>query len=176
MTNEEYFDLIEGQSQRIIGKAPRRECHGNPALLHRSIRVVIWHPDGGKILLQKRAMTKDIFPGRWDMAVGGHVDSGEDLLSAAYREMREELGLEADLPLQEAYKIRVRNQMESEDVQAYQTVSDGPFRIREEELSSVRFFTLDELRFLSGSSPEMFTPLLLRELKKILPEADCGEF
>ena len=77
MTSEEYFDLIEDASSGVIGRATRKECHGNPALLHRSIRVLILHPDGKRMLLQKRALSKDVFPGRWDMAVGGHVDSGE---------------------------------------------------------------------------------------------------
>lgn len=173
MSSEEYFDLIEDRSGIVIGKASRRECHGNPVLLHRSIRVLIYHPDRELLLLQKRAMTKDIFPGRWDMAVGGHVDPGEDYSAAAKREMQEELGITEELPLQEAYTIRVRNQIESENVQAYRAVSAGPFRIREEELSEVRFFTMAELSLLKTTSPESLTPLLLRELEKILP-AETG--
>ena len=172
MASEEYFDLIEDQSSKIIGKALRSQCHGNPVLLHRSIRVVIFHPDGKRILLQKRALTKDVFPGRWDMAVGGHVDSSEDLLCAARREMNEELGLPCDLPLKEAYTIKVRNQFESENVQAYSAVCEGPFQIREDELSEVRFFTFDELRSAKECTPEIFTPLLVRELEKILPSGE----
>ena len=173
MDKEEYFDLIEDGSSRIIGRARRKECHGNPALLHRSIRVLILHPDGKRMLLQKRALTKDVFPGRWDMAVGGHVDSGEEPLCAARREMTEELGVTGDFPLREVYTIKVRNSFESENVTAYSAVSAGPFQIREEELSEVRFFTWEELAHLKEQSPSLLTPLLIRELEKILSSGMC---
>ena len=38
-------------------------------------------------------MKKDIMPGKWDTAVGGHVAFGESIMEALYRESREELGL-----------------------------------------------------------------------------------
>jgi len=47
----------------------------------------------GDLLLQKRSMSKDIGPGKWDTSVGGHVNPGEDVYSAAVREMDEELGI-----------------------------------------------------------------------------------
>jgi 8-oxo-dGTP pyrophosphatase MutT (NUDIX family) len=40
-------------------------------------------------------MAKDRYPGWWDVSVGGHVDPGEDYLTAAIREAGEELGLQA---------------------------------------------------------------------------------
>ncbi len=75
-----------------IGCATRSHCHGGAKPLHPVVHLHI--TDGaGHILLQKRVMTKDIQPGRWDTAVGGHVDMGEDTLTALMRECAEELGL-----------------------------------------------------------------------------------
>lgn len=48
----------------------------------------------GRVLLQKRAETKDVWPGRWDASAAGHVRFGEGL-SAALREIEEELGVPA---------------------------------------------------------------------------------
>ena len=166
--SEEFFDLIDDETGRVIGRATRRECHGNPKLLHRSVRIAVCHPDGQSMLLQKRSMEKDIFPGRWDMAVGGHVDSGETPDQAAVREMGEELGIPPGLPLEKRFGLKVRNEVESENVQLYSTVSAGPFKIQEEEISEIRFFSFDELRDLLKSKPEMFTPLLVRELHILL--------
>ena len=166
--DNEYFDLIEDATGKIIGRAARSECHGNPALLHRSVRVVVYHPDGKSILLQKRSRNKDIFPGRWDMAVGGHVDSGETPGQAAVREMGEELGLPPNLPLRKLFQMKVRNAVESENVQTYSTVYGGPFRLQKRELDEVRFFSFDELRTLPEKQPEQFTPLLIRELRILL--------
>ncbi|MBO7147099.1 MAG: NUDIX domain-containing protein [Lentisphaeria bacterium] len=164
----EFFDIID-DSGKIIGRAARSECHGNPALIHRSVRVVVYHPDGDSILLQKRSASKDIFPGRWDMAVGGHLDSGEEYADAALRELSEELGITRDVPLKVLYDIQVRNEVESENIRAFGLIHGGPFQIREEELDEVRFFSFAELRELVVEKEELFTPLLVRELK-ILPE------
>ena len=38
-------------------------------------------------------MNKDIQPGKWDTAVGGHIDYGESVEEALRREVREELGI-----------------------------------------------------------------------------------
>ena len=168
--SEEYFDLIDDATGEIIGRATRRQCHGNPKLLHRSVRVAVYHPDGRSLLLQKRSPDKDIFPGRWDMAVGGHVDSGETPDQAVVREMTEELGVRSVPPLQKKFQLKVRNEIESENVQLYSTVCAGPFRIQEQELSEIRFFPFDELRVLTEKDPGMFTPLLLRELQILLKE------
>lgn len=48
------------------------------------------------VLLQRRSQTKDTWPGRIDVAVGGHIRAGEDA-AAAMREAREEIGLELAL-------------------------------------------------------------------------------
>jgi len=168
--SEEFFDLIDDATGKIIGRAARRECHGNPNLLHRSVRVAVYHPDGHSLLLQKRSMNKDIFPGRWDMAVGGHVDSGETPDQAAVREMTEELGVQSVPPLTKRFPLKVRNEIESENVQLYSTVYGGPFKIQEQELSEIRFFSFDELRSLAEKTPEIFTPLLVRELRILLKD------
>ena len=113
---QEYFDIYDEAGNRI-GRALRSECHGNPALLHHTSHVVVFHPAGGRILLQKRSRSKDIQPGKWDTAVGGHVDAGEDYLTAALRELREELGVTASAgELRHLFDSKIRNAVESEDV------------------------------------------------------------
>ena len=168
--NDEYFDLIDDDTGAVIGRATRRECHGDPKLIHRSVRVIVYHPDGRSLLLQKRSAAKDIFPGRWDMAVGGHVDSGETPDEAAVREMGEELGIPPEVPLEKRFSLKVRNEVESENVQLYSTTFGGPFEIQEQELSEIRFFSFGELRNLLEDKPEMFTPLLVRELHILLDD------
>ena len=91
MNKEEWFPLIDEQGN-TIGKAPRRECHNGSKLLHPVVHLHIINNDG-ELYLQKRSTNKDIQPGKWDTAVGGHIDYGETIEEALAREVREELGI-----------------------------------------------------------------------------------
>lgn len=147
------FDIVD-ENDRVIGQAPRSECHGNPALVHRVAHVMVFN-SRGELLLQKRSETKDIQPGKWDTSVGGHLDPGEDYKQAAIREMHEELGIE-NLPLTFLYKSQIRNEIESENVATYLAVYDGEIRFEPREICEVRFWNAEEIRQELGSG--MFTP------------------
>src|SRR5690606_23260736 len=47
--------------------------------------------DQGRIYLQRRSLSRALFPGSWDL-VGGHAEEGEDVRKALAREVREETG------------------------------------------------------------------------------------
>ena len=76
----------------IVGRATRGECHGGSMLLHPVVHLHVFNPEGA-LFLQRRPEWKDIQPGRWDTAVGGHVDWGETIDEALRREVSEEIGL-----------------------------------------------------------------------------------
>lgn len=159
---EEMFDIYDEAGNRI-GQAPRRECHGNPALLHHTAHVAVFHPDGGALLLQKRSGSKDIQPGKWDTAVGGHLAPGESYLDGALRELHEELGIAAaPEELRFLFDSHIRNEIESEDVRVFALSAAGPFRFQRSEIDEVRFWNFEEL-FAPGAQAQ-FTPNLIAEL------------
>ena len=158
----ELFDVYDGQGNHL-GTAPRQECHGNPQLIHRTAHVVVFSADHRRILLQKRASSKDIQPGKWDTAVGGHLAPGETWDTAASREMAEELGVPETLPLRLLFYCQIRNAIESEDVAVFATDCDGPFHPPADEIDEVRFWSAAELRTAAGTG--RFTPNLEEELK-----------
>ena len=163
----EMFDIYAPDGV-CIGRAPRSQCHGNPALLHHSVQVFVC--DGrGRLLLQKRSASKDIQPGRWDTSAGGHLRCGEDYHSAALRELSEELGLPPEKipPLEHLFDLEIRNEIESEDVRVFRIVSKGPFQRQRSEIDELRFFTPDELE--DPVFRRDFTPNLIRELGLIRP-------
>jgi isopentenyldiphosphate isomerase len=153
MTNEPEEELVlvdpEGSP---IGTAPRARCHGDPSLLHAVVHVVVRDPEG-RLLLQKRSAEKDVQPGKWDTAVGGHLSPGEIPLDAAIRETHEELGIL--LPAESfrfCYAYRHTNPVESEHVRTYRVEHGGPFAPSPEEIADLCFWTREEIRsaFSSG--------------------------
>ena len=50
----------------------------------------------GQMLIQRRQFSKEGWPGRWDISVGGSALSGESSREAISRECKEELGIDID--------------------------------------------------------------------------------
>ena len=91
---EEYFDVCTPAGVPTGQSVPRSEVH-RQGLWHRSSHL--WLTDGrGRLLLQRRHLSKETDPGRWDIAVAGHLSAGQTPLEAIVREAREELGLGLD--------------------------------------------------------------------------------
>jgi len=151
--SDELFDLVNDEDV-VVGQALRSVCHGDPALIHRAVHVLVFNSSGA-LLLQKRAPGKYIQPGKWDTSVGGHLGLGESYLAAAYREMAEELGL-TGLPLTYLYRSAMRNQVESENVQTYLAITDNDIVYERSEISEVRFWTHDQIDQALGQG--IFTP------------------
>ncbi len=149
----EWFEIVD-ENDRVIGRALRSACHGNPALVHRVAHVLVFN-SRGHLLLQKRSSSKDVQPGRWDTSVGGHLDPGETYVEAARREMAEELGIDVENPVfLHAYKMR--NDFESENVATFLACYDGPIRFNSEEIEQVRFYAPQEIDEKLGTG--LFTP------------------
>ena len=149
LPQQELFCVVD-EHDEVIGVAPRGECHGNPLLIHRVAHVLVFTP-AGELLLQKRAPSKDIQPGKWDTSVGGHLRPGEDYRSAAYREMAEELGIPHTVELEFLYKYELRNSVESENVATYRCVFGGRVDFERREISQVRPWSLAQIERCLGS-------------------------
>ena len=94
----EYFDILNEDGTRT-GKIKERSLVHRDGDLHGSVRIYIFRKRYNskkiEILLQKRSDNKDSFPGCFDVSSAGHVDVGEEFIDAAVRELKEELGIEA---------------------------------------------------------------------------------
>jgi isopentenyldiphosphate isomerase len=164
---EEIFEIVD-QSGRVIGHAPRREVHGNPELIHRSVHVLVLDSAEkgahGKIFLQKRSADKDIQPGKWDTSVGGHVAPGESVLKAAKREMGEELGI-TGVDIEFLYSYLWRTDVETELVTTYLCYYNGPIRILRSEIDEGRFWSFAEIESKLASGT--FTPNFEEEFSRL---------
>jgi isopentenyldiphosphate isomerase/intracellular septation protein A len=157
---EEMLPLVDEEG-KVIGVAPRSECHKGPGKLHPVVHLQI--VDGrGSMYLQKRAEDKDTQPGKWDSAVGGHVSAGEDLDTALTRELREELGVTklsldaSGARVDPILRYRWDSDQESELVFSFIVTYGGPFAPDGVEVTEGRFWSFAEIRANLGKG--LLTP------------------
>lgn len=161
--SQEYFPLVNEEG-KTIGKATRKECHSGSKMLHPVVHLHIFN-DNGDLYLQKRSMRKDIQPGKWDTAVGGHIDYGESVEEALRREVREELGVTDFSPIMITSYI-FESAIEKELVNTFRTVYNGPFNPDPEELDGGRFWAINEI--LESIGKGIFTPNFENEFQSIV--------
>lgn len=96
MTTDPQNELLTevDEANKVIGPIPRGVAHQS-GKYYRTIYVMV-RDSQGRVLLQKRSATKDLYPNCLDLSVGGHVEWGSSYLETAVRELKEELGLTVD--------------------------------------------------------------------------------
>jgi len=144
---QEMFPLVDEEGT-VIGQATRGECHNGSHLLHPVVHLHVFN-SRGELYLQKRPQWKDIQPGKWDTAVGGHIDYGESPEKALMREVQEELGI-TDFTSVFIDKYVFESKRERELVYVHRTKYDGPILPSKEELEGGRFWTIDEIHQAIG--------------------------
>lgn len=155
---QEIFPIVDEEGT-VLGRATRGECHNGSKLLHPVVHLHVFNTQGD-VYLQKRPEWKDIQPGKWDTAVGGHIDYGETPEEALRREVREELGMTDYIP-EFISKYVFESQREKELVYVHRTTYDGTIQPSRNELDGGRFWTMDEIRKAIGKN--ILTPNFERE-------------
>ena len=162
---QEIFPLVDEEG-RVVGKATRGECHSGSHLLHPVVHLHVFNPQGD-VYLQKRPEWKDIQPGKWDTAVGGHIDDGETPHEALCREVREELGI-TDFTPEFMGKYVFESKRERELVYVHRTVYEGQIQPSKDELDGGRFWTIKEIREAMGKG--RLTPNFESEFQRFFYE------
>jgi isopentenyl-diphosphate delta-isomerase len=118
----------------------------------------LWVTDtNGKILLARRALNKTHDPGKWGPAVAGTVEEGETYKENIIKEAEEELGLKNIDPV-EGKKKRQTTKWNYFVQEFLLTLPVGynDFKIPEDEVAEVKWFTPDELKQMLKENPDNF--------------------
>ncbi len=157
----EIIQIVDRDNQIVdaVARSVMRKEH----LIHRASYILVFN-SANELFLQKRTMTKDVFPGTWDIAAGGVVLAGETYEESAIRELDEELGVTGV-----NLHFRFDHFYEDRDNRVWGRIftcsHDGPFILQEEEIESGHFLSIDDCFLLSKKEP--FTPDGLEILKKL---------
>jgi isopentenyl-diphosphate delta-isomerase len=100
--------VLVDEHDNEIGVREKQLAHVD-GVLHRALSVFILDAAGKRMLLQQRALGKYHSGGLWSNACCSHPAPGEDVIDAAHRRLREELGF--DCPLEFAFSFTYRAQV-----------------------------------------------------------------
>jgi isopentenyldiphosphate isomerase len=149
---DELVDIVDADDL-VVGTVPRRQMRAE-RLRHRAVFVVVTSSTG-RLLVHRRSTDKDLWPGRWDVAVGGVLAAGEAWDDAARRELAEEVGIDATPRSLHAGAYA------DPDVdlvaRCYRVVHDGPITFVDGEVAEARWVDragLDELLSNEGFVPD----------------------
>ena len=129
--SHELLDVVD-ENDVVIAVKSRGEIHAG-GLMHRAVHILLFN-SRGELFLQKRSMSKDEQPGKWDSSAAGHVDSGERYLACAEREIKEELGVVVEAPLEPLFKLPATPRTGNEHCMVYRYCHDGPLDLQSDEI------------------------------------------
>ncbi len=161
---KEYLDLID-EDGNVIDKMPRGEVHRRGLNNFMVINSFVKNKEG-KLLFPRRTNKVSLYPLCLDIGVGGHVDSGEDYLSAFKREALEELSIDLDSV---KYRLLGHCTPKRDNVSAYMNVYeieyDGDIDFDKDEILELNWFTpkefMEELE--KGDKAKSDLPILIRK-------------
>jgi len=157
--------VVVNEHNRVVGAVPRREMRAKN-LPHRSTYILVFN-SRDQLYVQKRTMTKDVFPGYYDPVSGGVVLAGESYEQGAGRELAEEMGIR-DVPLTWLFDFYFENDCTRVWGRTFSCMYDGPLILQEEEVESVTLMTIGEI--LRRAETEPFTPDGLYVVRRYLEQ------
>jgi len=164
MAQDEIVVIVDEENNVIGAKA--RSIMRSKGLRHRATYILVFN-SSGKIFVQKRTMTKDVYPGYYDVAAGGVVLDKETYEESAGRELEEGLGIR-DVPLSHLFEFYYKDKKNRVWGRAYTCVYDGEIVLQKEEVESGSFQDVDEIIRMAGH--ELFTPDSLYVLERYVRE------
>ena len=168
---EELVDIVD-QNDNVLYQCARKEMRAK-VLCHRAVFIAVLN-SAGELLVHERSATKDLWPGWWDIAVGGVVAAGENYEMAALRELDEEVGI-AGVPLVELGMGTYTDDMVSLIGKCFMVKHDGALVLRDGEVVATEWVSQSDLqqrlleRNFLPDSKELLLPTLQKMWNEVTP-------
>ena len=154
----ELFDICDEEG-KPTGQVVEREKAHALGICHRTAHIWVADRSDGqvRVLLQKRAADKDSFPGCYDTSSSGHIQAGDEPLESACRELKEELGINAEpkelcfigtfsIQYESVFHVNPFRDNETAFVYLYERkVKEEELSLQTEEVESVKWFEMEEI-------------------------------
>lgn len=173
---EELLDVLDENGIKTGEILTRSEVHRR-GLWHRAIAVAIVNEDN-QILMQQRSYKKDKNAGMWDISVAGHISTGQDALSAASREINEEvsvnLGFNVDIKeFRYMFSYRVEQIIRDDYIERQfydffilrkNGLKEENIKVQESEVQQVKFVNISDLNQMIENNEVVERNAIYKEL------------
>lgn len=165
---KEYVILVD-ENDIEIGKAEKLQAH-HEGLLHRAFSIFIFNK-AGDMLIHQRAHSKYHSGALWTNACCSHPRPGENILDAAHRRLKEELGFDCPLRYKTYFIYKVKfdenGLFEHEFDHVFLGFFDGVIHPNPEEVASIDWVPVKKLHDDIKQNPQKYTAWFKIALEKI---------
>jgi len=138
------------EHDQLLGSLPRAELRER-GLIGRGSFILLFN-GAGELCIHQRTLSKAVYPGYWDVAAGGMLQSGESYAESAARELAEELGIE-DVALREHGRFLFEQPDNRLWCAVFSAISDAPLILQPEEVLQAQFLPLNRVSALITQQP-----------------------
>lgn len=168
MSADEIVDVVD-EDDRVVAQATRAQIRRDN-LRHRCAYILVFNSHG-QLFVHQRTMQKDVFPGYWDVAIGGVLGAGEGYDAGAQRELHEELGLQA-VRLRRLFPMQYEDGANRVQGMVFSCTADAVPHLQESEIARGEWMDLDML--LERTEREQFCPDGLEVLRLYLSKLEAA--
>jgi len=149
--------LLVNKKDEIIGKGEKLAVH-KKGLQHRCFSIFIFDKQG-RLLLQKRAITKYHSGGLWSNTCCSHPCFDKNIKQQAKKRLQEEMGFRCSLQERFVfnYKAKVGDLIENEVDHVFYGVYNGIVKPNNKEADGYQYLTILELKKQIKQNPKQFT-------------------
>lgn len=161
--------ILVDEHDNEIGHLPKAEAHRGAGTLHRAFSLFVFD-DRGRLLVQRRAASKRLWPDYWSNTCCSHPRRGEDITSAIHRRLDEELHMRCALDF--LFKFQYQAQFDAEGAEnelcwVYSGHSSDLPEHNHSEISDLRYVEPAALDVEMRRAPLTFTPWFKLEWARI---------
>jgi isopentenyldiphosphate isomerase len=141
MARDEQVAIVDLANQ-VAGAAPRWRMR-QEGLPHRATYSLIFDAHG-RLHVQQRTLTKDVYPGYLDPSPGGVVLAGESYEESAARELEEEMGIRG-VAIEPLFDFWFEEEAVRVWGRAFRCRYDGPLVLQAEEVAGIAMMRPEEV-------------------------------
>ena len=165
----ELIDYVDADD-RPVGRGPRGLAAAM-GLLYRVAATVCGDRDG-RVLVYRRPDGAAVFPGHYDVLVGGSVRAGESYLRAAVRELDEECGIRPATPPREIFRTRRSSPVGPCWLAVHRAEAEGPLC---PDLREIAWHAFRDPQDLLDGALQPFIPAGAEALRRLVALDNAGD-